>query len=162
MTQFLIHEVTHHGNFRKERDVVLPDLSPATVSQMMREAAYQYDVPEHRAARVAANLEHDKKAEHGWTRWTVKQFPACWKNRTVVDGIDGGKLLSHDEECDDIPTAVVLVPTYEEGREMPPFWPVLTCGGHAPELMHELVAQGHERDDLITTTIDRKGLDHGA
>ena len=164
MTQFLIHEVTHHGDFRKERDVVLPDLSPATVSRMMQEAAYQYSVSEDRAARVAANLERDKRADHGWTTWVVKQFPACWKNRTLVDGFANGRVLSHDEECDDIPTAVVLVPMYPmtplPGEiPLPEYWPVLVCDGHAPELMHELLSEGHERDDLITTTIDRKETD---
>lgn len=59
--------------------------------------------------------------------------------------------------CTNTATAVILVRTWMEDctfTSMPKYWPVLTCEDCAPEVMHELLAQGEQREDMITTTVD--------
>ena len=66
--------------------------------------------------------------------------------------------------CTNTATSVILVRTWmEDDRHstMPAYWPVFTCTDCAPEVMHELVAQGDHREDMVTAVIDTPPVDDG-
>lgn len=56
--------------------------------------------------------------------------------------------------CTEPITDVVLVPTCGEASPLIPYMPLLTCSDHAPELMHELLCEGHDRKELITAIVE--------
>lgn len=71
-TAITVIEITHHGDFRHRREVTVDPTSLAQVAAMVYESPYHYSPPYTRIARIAADLEIDGEAEHGWTRWHRK------------------------------------------------------------------------------------------
>lgn len=53
-------------------------------------------------------------------------------------------------DCTNPPTGVILVPDWpDEG------WDVIGhCDDHAPEIMHELIADGNDRSQMVTCTVN--------
>lgn len=69
----IVREVTHHGDLRREREVVLPDPpTRADVAGMFASCVYPYThVSEDRLEAARDALIAGKVADHGWTSWEV-------------------------------------------------------------------------------------------
>ena len=65
-----VREVTHCGSFYNVREIVLAEITPATVAGMLREAPY---VVSHGPAikSIHDQLAAVGRASHGWTDWEV-------------------------------------------------------------------------------------------
>jgi hypothetical protein len=67
----IVVETTHHGNFRRVTERVLPD--PPTrgdVAAMLASCVYPYThVEDTLLDNIHADLLAGREAQHGWTRW---------------------------------------------------------------------------------------------
>ncbi len=75
-----IHEVTHHGNFREEREHELPaDFTTGDVQAMLAGSAYSYTntVPKH-LHRIREELMTTGKSYQGWTNYEVVPAPVTY------------------------------------------------------------------------------------
>lgn len=67
----VVHEKTHHGEFRHERTIEVHALTANAMRGILLSCPYVYE-PEHATVRnLAQELREQGLAQHGWTDWRI-------------------------------------------------------------------------------------------